>query len=433
MRIAHLSPTSGLAGNMLLGACLDAGCPWEAIAAALDPLPLGPWEAIREPALRGQMRGTYFDVRVEDPLYQPQQPAAKVSHRGQSLVAGADHSGGHRLYPDVVAIVEQAAHLPQRVRVLALEALRRIGEAEARLHGIPLSALHLHEIGALDTIVDVVGVCTAFHTLGIERVYCDPVHTGAGSLRTAHGLVPLPAPATLAILEDHPVIAERIGHELTTPTGAALLMTLLDAGGTRHQRPPAYRARQVGYGAGTADFPDRPNLLRLTIGETLEAALPLGDPRWQHDRIVQATANLDDVSPERIPPLVQALLAAGALDVTTTATIMKGGRPGVIFQFLAPPANTAACIALCFERGLTLGMRVETLDRVLLRREVVPNAQGQGVKTGYLGEQAVWRKPEVREGSPAALPEGDAAIPEGNEYAEFDNVEYILALLKEGE
>ena len=469
MRIAHLAPTSGIAGNMLIGACLDAGCPWEALEAILRPLDIGEWSAIRKPVTRHGVGGTYFDVEVDDPKYMPHSHAsapapAKLWKTGESAAPQTHHP--HRHYADVVAIIEAATHLSPRVKSLALDAIRRIGAVESATHGVPLEELHLHEIGAMDTIIDVVGGMAALELLGVERVYADPVHVGAGSLRSSHGVMPLPTPATLAILENFPIVTDRIGHELTTPTGAAVLMALLEASGTRESRPPVYQAHAIGYGAGSREFSDRPNLLRLTIAETVEAPIPnsLDDPQWVHETIARLTTSLDDCSPELIPHLASLFFGLGAVDVTVTPTIMKGGRPGIVLEILAPPERVHGLLERGFREGITLGFRVEHLDRIVLRRRMEETTLADGspvsAKLGLLGEEEVFRKAEFREvaevsertGIPVkkllasvhaeadlSLPEDqpDRAVapeqPEANEYSEFDNVEFILSLLSDTE
>lgn len=447
MRIAYLQPVSGIAGNMLIGACLDAGVAWEDLAKVLEPLGIGEWSPIQERATRGGIVGTYFNVEVDDPAYRPGDHVHEcdvLSHRHQAAADPVNHAP-HRHYPDVVAIIEQALHLPEDLGRRALEILRRIGEAESQLHGIPLTELHLHEIGAMDTIIDVVGGLAALNLLGVERVYADPVHVGTGYRETAHGIVPIPTPATMAILGEHPVVMDRPGFELTTPTGAALLMTLLAQSDTVGRTPPPGKVIATGWGAGSADLPDRPNLLRLLIMETADAPVdPCDDPRWNRDQVVTLRTNIDDLSPERYPPLTAQLLALGALDVTTTATIMKGGRPGVILEVLCRESEAQACIALLFAEGVTLGMRVATEDRVHLRREASPVILRDGTpvvgKTGFLGESPVRTKPEMRDvvahaqatGQPVGALHPDAGndvVPEANEYGEFDNVEFILSLL----
>lgn len=448
MRIAYLQPVSGISGNMVIGACLDAGVPWDALAGVLEPLAIGPWTPLQEAVLRCGMRGTYFNVDVDDPVYRPgdHSHSPLPTHRYQSV--SAPGHAPHRHYPEVVAMVERAGHLSPWVRQLALDTLRRIGEAESALHGIPLSELHLHEIGAMDTIIDVVGSMAALEWLGVEAVYGDAVHVGTGHRTTAHGVVPIPTPATLAILAGQPLVMDRPGFELTTPTGAAILMALLNASGTVGAPPPPGRVVATGWGAGTADLPDRPNLLRLTLLESDAAQLPTSDwrmdERWERDTIVALRANIDDLSPERYPPLVSQLLTMGALDITTTQTIMKGGRPGVQLEVLTPPGLVSVLLARLFEEGISLGFRVVPQDRAVLRREgaevVLRDGQLVEGKRAWLGETLVREKPEMRAieahaietGQPvkSLIPPPTAERPEANEYGEFDNVEFILSLLE---
>ncbi|MEO7993693.1 MAG: nickel pincer cofactor biosynthesis protein LarC [bacterium] len=406
MRIAYLQPASGIAGNMLIGACLDAGLRWEDLAGILAPLAIGDWTPMHEAVVRGGLRATYFDVAVDDPKYTPHQHDHH-HHPGETEVD--HHHGPHRHYTDVVALVESATYLSPRVRHLALDALRRIGEVESALHGVSLEHLHLHEIGAMDTIIDVVGTCAAMELLGIERVYADPVETGSGQVKTAHGVVPVPTPAALAIFGDFPLTSRHHGHELATPTGAALLMALLDEHGTRHQRPPAFGATAVGYGAGKWELEDRPNVLRVTIGETTESANAGG---WGTDEVVVLSTNLDDCSPELVPHVVSRLFATGALDVTVTPTMMKGGRPGFVLQSIAPPELQNQLLECLFRLGITLGVRIERVQRaVLVRREETGQlAGGTAViyKCGLLDGEVVFRKIEYRTAEGAASESGQS-------------------------
>ncbi|HYE78895.1 MAG TPA: LarC family nickel insertion protein, partial [bacterium] len=285
-----------------------------------------------------------------------------------------------------------------------LAALAAIGEAESRLHGVPLAELHLHEIGAIDTIIDVVGGMAALELLGVERVYADPVHTGTGHIATAHGVVPNPTPATRAIFGDFPLVPTPAGKELATPTGAAMLVTLVRMTDTWGATPPAHRTLAAGFGAGGWDLPDRPNVLTLVLGEAVDADAV--ERRWDTGRVSVLTTNIDDLSPERYPALVAALVERGALDVALFPCTMKGGRPGVQLEAQCDPAHTDDLAECLFREGATLGIRVQTVGRFCLprRTEVVTLSSGDqiGIKVGLMGDQPVWRKPEFRDLAAAA-------------------------------
>jgi hypothetical protein len=280
-----------------------------------------------------------------------------------------------------------AAELGESVRSRALSVLRRLAEAEGGIHGVSPEEVHFHELGAVDTLVDVVGVVTLLASLGVERLVCSPLPLGRGTVRAAHGVLPLPAPATARLLRGAQVIGVELDAELVTPTGAALATGLADDWGPI----PAIRLERDGFGAGTADFAERANLVRVLLGES-----DGGDgPRVQD--VVLLETNLDDLIPEFIPDAAERCLAAGALDVWTAPVTMKKGRPGLIFSALARPADQNRVARAVLEHTSALGVRVSRLQRYELDRElrsVDVDGHEVRIKLGRLDGRVVNLAPE---------------------------------------
>jgi uncharacterized protein (TIGR00299 family) protein len=326
-RIAYIDCIGGVAGDMLLGALLDAGATVD--PGALDGLGVDGLSLERGRAERHGISATTVLVRGG-----PDQP--------------------HRHWSSIRAQLD-AAGLPPRALERAQETFRRLAHAALRVHGIEPERVHFHEVGAVDAIGEVVGVALALDSLGVERVICSPLPVGRGFVDAAHGRLPLPAPAALALLEGAPVYGVEIGMELVTPTGAALVAALADGFGPL----PRMTVEGSGYGAGTRDLPELPNVVRVILGSEPRAAT----------RVSLLEANLDDMLPELVPDAAAACFAAGALDVWTAPAQMKHGRPGFILSALArPDAERAVAEALLRETS-TLGVRVSQLDRIELDRE----------------------------------------------------------------
>lgn len=330
MRLCYIDAFSGISGDMLVGALADAGADRDAICAALGSL----GAAVRfESVKRGGIRATKFHV----------EPAA---------------SGPPRHLRDILELIA-ATELPPRVKQKASEVFQRLGGVEAAVHQVPIERVHFHEVGALDSIADVVGACLAFELLGVEKIHCSPINLGGGTVATEHGVLPVPAPATAALLEGKPVYSEGPAVELTTPTGAVLAATLACAFGPM----PAMVLRAAGYGAGSRELPGRPNVLRVLLGEDSRAA--------EATLVAVLEANIDDSSPEVLAYAVERLLEAGALDATLEPLIMKKGRPGVLLRVIACPEDQERLAALIFAETSTLGLRVYRAERrVQARRSV---------------------------------------------------------------
>ena len=268
------------------------------------------------------------------------------------------HEGHHDRGWRVIRRQLADADLQDGVRERALAVFERLAEVESCVHGVALDDVHFHEIGAVDTLIDVVGAVTLLDALGVSRVVCSPLPMGGGTTRAAHGVLPLPAPATAALLIGAPVFGVALQAELVTPTGAALAATLADAWGPL----PAMTLRRVGYGAGTADFPERANLVRVLLGEASDVAL---------GEVVVLETNLDDLLPELVPDAAERCFAAGALDVWTAPVTMKKGRPGLVLSALARPAAQDAVARAMLEHTSALGVRVARWARYELEREVM--------------------------------------------------------------
>ena len=335
MRIAYFDCIGGASGDMILGALLDAGLPLQVLQDAIAALDLPGCTVEAHKVVRGGLAATQAEVLVSD-------------------------LASERAWPEVERLV-LSSRLAPSVKETAHHILQRIAAVEARLHQIALDRVHLHELGSLDTIVDVVGAVAGLQALGVEAVVVSPLPLGRGQTRSAHGPLPLPAPATLELIKGAPVQGMDREGEWVTPTGAAILSTL-----AREYGPlPAMRVQAIGYGAGQRDLPTIPNVLRLVIGE---AEVGAGDTL---ETLTVLETNIDDMNPQGYDHIMARLFAAGALDVYLTPIHMKKNRPGILLTVLCRPADAAALTDLLFAETTTLGVRQQTLLRRCLPREIV--------------------------------------------------------------
>lgn len=353
----YLDCVGGLAGDMLLAALLDAGAEIETLR--------------RVPGVLG-IEGVEIDVeRVE-----------RQGIGALHLRIEADDDHHDRRYADIRTLVEGAA-LPERARARSLEAFRRLAEVEGGIHGVDPEDVHFHELGSLDTLVDVCGAFVLLEELRVERVVSSPLPFARGLVQAAHGVLPLPAPATLGLLAGAVLVGVDTEAELVTPTGAAIAAVAVDEWGAL----PPLTLERVGYGAGTKDLVDRPNVVRVLLGSQPARLSP----------VVLLETNLDDLSPELVPDAIERCFAAGALDVWTAPVQMKKGRPGFVLSALARPEAEQAVARALLEETSALGVRVSRLERYELdRQERVVEVAGSAVrvKVGLLDGRVVNLAPE---------------------------------------
>jgi len=332
MKIAYFDTIAGIAGDMTLGAFLSAGVALEDLVAGLRRLELGGFELQASHTRRSSIDAVQLQV----------------------VVTEAPHI--HRNLAGIGSILERSS-LSERVRRDALAVFRVLAEAEAHVHHTTLEKVHFHEVGALDSIIDIIGCAICLELLGIDRVYSSPVRLGSGGLvSTQHGMMPTPAPATVQILRDYPVVLTSHPYELTTPTGAAIVKAL----STGVLDEEVFRVERVGYGAGTGEFEGLPNMLRLVVGEL--------EGRPEEDNVVIVETNIDDMNPQLYPVVIDRLLRAGAHDAYLVPIIMKKGRPGILLSVMAPRPVLDAVIGILYRETSTIGLRLLPVGRRKLPR-----------------------------------------------------------------
>jgi hypothetical protein len=332
MKICVLDPFSGISGDMTVGALLDAGADEAALFAGLDSLGTGARFRAEKVKRRG-IAATRFHVEYEE-------------------------TKKHRHLPQILKMIESGA-LPADVKQNAARVFQALADAEARTHGVPIEKVHFHEVGAVDSICDIAGACLGFHLLGVEKIYSTPVNTGSGTVETEHGTLPVPAPATARLLEGKPTYARGPEAELTTPTGAAIAAALA----ARFGAPPAMTVEATGFGAGSKEFQENANVLRVLVGRATAAE--------EATSIVVIEANIDDANPQVVGYAMDRLLESGALDVTLHPVMMKKQRPGTLVQVLAKPEDQENLIAVLFAETTTLGVRSYGAERRVEERHHV--------------------------------------------------------------
>lgn len=346
MRIAYLDCASGVSGDMMLGALIDAGVELSDVQAGIDSLGL--------PSCR---------LAIEE--------VKKNGFRALQLTVEHEPEHAHRHLHHIVAMIEGSTLTPSQ-RELALRIFNRLAQAEAKVHGSTIEKVHFHEVGAVDSIADIVGSAIAWDLLGVDRIVCSSVPTGTGFVQIAHGRCSIPAPATGELLSGVPIAASDVDGELTTPTGAAIVSTLVDEFGPL----PTMTISATGYGSGQKDF-EHPNLLRLLVGESNSNAV-------EGDQIVLLETNLDDTAGEAIGYCCEQLWKAGALDVATTPLQMKKGRPGVLLSVQCRPADADLLANIIFRETTTLGLRRSTRQRQTLPRRNVKVSTAWGEIDGVV-------------------------------------------------
>ena len=371
MRICYLDAFSGISGDMTVGALVDAGAPSEAVLEALRGLDTGARYAVEKTVRRG-ITASKFRVDVSD-----------VPKK-------------HRHLSHILKLIDQAP-LASRAKANASAVFEKLGHAEAHIHGVPVEQVHFHEVGAADSIADIVGACVALDLLGVEELHVSAINVGSGTVETEHGTLPVPAPATARLLTGKPVYARGPAMELTTPTGAALVVTL----GLTFGPLPAMRISSIGHGAGDRDFPQQANLLRALIGERISV------PEATVVSVLEA--NIDDSSPQVLGYAMERLMAAGALDVSFSPIQMKKNRPGSLLRVIAKPEDQELLAQEIFAETSTLGLRIYPAERRVEEREMVEVHTPWGAVRGKVSAQKLFapefedcRKIAERTGTPLA-------------------------------
>lgn len=413
---------------MLLGALLDVGVPLESVRDALGSLKLDGVDVSTTRVVRAGISATKFRVtgpgvvEADDAAHdgpgarsvdaESTQGGSHDHHHGhqhdrghthqhdhvEEGKPGHHHTHAHRHLPQIVALIERSA-LSESARAKAIGLMERMAAAEAAVHGIPIERVHLHEVGAVDSIVDVVGTVHALEVLGIDDVWASPLNTGSGSVRCAHGTYPVPAPATLSLVKGAPIYAEGPAVELLTPTGALLVTGFAKGFGPM----PPMVAERVGYGAGARDFPTRPNVLRAVVGRRADGSA--------RDMVLVLEFEVDDMNPQFFGPFMDACLAAGALDVYYTPIYMKKGRPGTLVTMLAPGERREALTALVFRETTSIGVRYHERRRACLARSMVTVSTAWGdirIKLASSADAVLNAAPEFEDCALAARTHGVA-------------------------
>lgn len=367
MRIAYFDCIAGASGDMILGALVDAGLPEAALRERLAALRLDDFDLRCRRVVKNAFSATKVDVLVADDV--PERHLSDI----ERIVQGSD--------------------LSPAIKDRAMAIFQRLCEVEAGIHGTTVDRVHLHELGGVDTIVDVVGALVGLDELGVERVYASPLPLGRGFIRGAHGRIPLPAPATVALLQGVPVVGSELEVELVTPTGAVLLVSLAEAFGPI----PAMTLTAVGYGAGARDLPI-PNVLRLLVGAGASPGDAIGGEITES--LVVLETNVDDLNPEIYDYAMAQLFEVGALDVFLSPIQMKKNRPGTLLRVLCRPEDAGALRAILFAETSTLGIRQQTVTRHALRRSVRSVETRYGavrVKVAHWGGGGVKAAPEYED------------------------------------
>jgi uncharacterized protein (TIGR00299 family) protein len=364
-KTAYFDLFSGCSGDMILGALLDAGLPVDQLTGALANLPVAGYTITQEKVKRSSMTATLCHVAIAN--------------------EAEEH---HRSYSDIVSSIK-SAQLSDRAKQLALSIFHDLGEAEAAIHRVPLDTVHFHEVGAIDSIVDIVGAAIGFDMLGITQFYSSPFPVAGGKVMSQHGVLPLPAPAVLEIIarKHAPTVAPpheaMEGRELVTPTGAAIISSLAE-----YSRPPM-NLEKIGYGAGSRNPAEYPNVMRLWIGD-----MPEGE---RHGEMVLLETNIDDMNPQVYGYVMEKLFAQGALDVWFTPIQMKKNRPAIMFSVLAPADSESLIAETLMKETTTLGIRVRYVHRHIAAREILEINSTYGkvkVKIKRIGGEAVSVAPE---------------------------------------
>ena len=404
MRIAYLECFAGIAGDMFLGALIDAGVPAEVLVEATSALELGASLKI-ETVDRSGISCTRVRVMEGAAVTEELAPHSAHDHKHTH-----EHSHSHEHEPthdhsherkhahgrslSVIRELIQKARLPDAAKRRAIRTFELLGASEAKIHNVDIEAIHFHEVGAVDAIVDIVAACVGIEYLKVDAWYCSPLNVGGGMVECAHGTFPVPAPATADLLRGYPTYSAHVQKELVTPTGAALVRALDPVFGAQ----PAMRVERIGYGAGTRNPKGFPNALRVSVGESEEGT--------KADTVTVLETALDDLSPQVLAWVAESALAAGAMDVMLTPVIMKKGRPGTLLTVLCSDKTRQKLERLILRETSTLGMRIRHDQRSCLERHHVPVQTPYGeirLKIGKLDGEVMNAAPEFEDCRAAAV------------------------------
>jgi pyridinium-3,5-bisthiocarboxylic acid mononucleotide nickel chelatase len=350
VKVLYFDCFSGISGDMTLGALLDAGLPLEELKHAFGSLALQDVHVHADRVLRAGVSATKFTVHAHE--------HAHNDHHHHHHDGHAHSHGAHRSLPEIFELIDKSALSPEgrdRAKVM----FQRLAEAEAAIHQMPVDRVHLHEVGAIDSILDIVGAVFALDWAGADRVVCSPLNVGGGMVQSAHGLFPVPAPATVKLLGGAPVYAGAVQKELVTPTGALIVSTFASSFGPI----PAMSVERVGYGAGDRDDAQTPNVLRVLIGEAAQAPAT--------ERVIVVECEIDDMNPQLFGVAMDRLYAAGALEVFYVPVQMKKNRPGTLLTVIVAPERRPAIADVIFRETTTIGVRYTEVERECLAREIV--------------------------------------------------------------
>lgn len=390
-RILYFDCFSGISGDMALGAFLDAGLPLDALKRALGSLAMSGFDVSARRVVRAGISATKFVVHEHGPEQREEGTARLESGTGHGALHAAprashDHEHGHhphRTLSEIFAVIDRSA-LSSSGRERAKALFQRLAEAEAAIHDVPIDKVHLHEVGALDSIIDIVGIVFALEWTGADRIVCSPLNVGGGMVHSAHGVFPVPAPATVKLLGDAPVYGGEVQRELVTPTGALIVSSCAHSFGP----VPPMRIDRVGYGAGEHDDPATPNVLRLLIGPAAVDTV--------HERVTMIECEIDDMNPQIFGVVMDRLYEAGALEVFYVPVQMKKNRPGTLLTVVVPPDRRAEIADVIFRETTTIGLRHSDVERECLRRELVD----VDTPLGTVRFKVAWRNGRVINAAP---------------------------------
>jgi uncharacterized protein (TIGR00299 family) protein len=382
--ILYFDCFAGAAGDMILGALVDAGVPFDELKRGLGSLAVEGWDVSVDRVVKTGLTATKFRVHEH-------------AHAGHSAHSPHPPHGHHAHHPhhsleEIYAAINRSA-LSEAGKSRAIGMFRRLGEVESAIHGIPLDRIHLHEVGAIDSIIDIVGAVFALQWFKADRIVVSPMNVGGGMVKSAHGVFPVPAPATVALLEDAPVYSSGIQAELLTPTGALILTEFANAFGPL----PPMTVKRVGYGAGDREFKETPNVVRVLVGEEAEDSKTSRPQDRASHRVVVLECEIDDMNPQIFGSLMDRLYAAGALEVFYSPVQMKKNRPGTLMTVVAKPEDRERITDLVFRESTTIGVRHHELSRECLDREMVAVSTPIGVvrfKVASRGGQVLNAQPE---------------------------------------